>query len=65
MNPSNTQEMFPLDRARPLTLAEVLKLRDGLRIDRGIHKLPHSPGYFFYRELAVFLGKERTILSLN
>ncbi len=52
-----------LNRARPLTLREVLRLRDGLKRDRG--SLKQERGYFFYPQLAERIGKAGVLLSLN
>ncbi len=54
-----------LNRARPLTLREVLRLRDGMQIDRRWLQREIAPGYYFYTQLADCLGKEAAVLSLN
>lgn len=65
MKKPGAQELYFLNRARPLTLREVLKLRDGMKIDRRFLKKELSPGYILYTPLADCLGKAAAILSLN
>ncbi len=47
-------------KTRPLTLQEVLRLRDGLELPRG-----NVPGYPFQAILLRYNKKETTVLSLN